>query len=67
MIEELLQQEYNANDCAEFPEILLISYHSICGDKKKIRVGISKCFSKLKKAGASLFCIASHSFHGNPF
>jgi len=58
------QQEYHSNDYAEFPEIILISYPFTRGDKKKIRAEISKCFSKLKKTGASLFCIASHSFHG---
>lgn len=58
------QQEYNSNDYAEFPEIILVSYPFTRGDTKKIRAEIGKCFSKLRKAGASLFCIACHSFHG---
>lgn len=60
----ICQQKYNANDYAEFPEILLVSYPFTRGDKEKIRTEIAKCFSKLKKAGASLFSVASHSFHG---
>lgn len=58
------QQEYNANDYAEFPEILLVSFPFTRGDKEKIRAEIAKCFSKLMKVGASLLCVASHSFHG---
>jgi aspartate/glutamate racemase len=57
------QQEYHSNDYAELPEIILVSYPFIRGDDKKMRAQIRTCFSKLKKAGASLLCLASHSLH----
>lgn len=60
----ICQQEYQANDYADFPEILLVSFPFTRGDKKKLSIEIAQCFSKLSNAGASLFCIASHSFHG---
>ncbi len=56
-------QKYNANDYADFPEILLVSYPFTRGNEKKIRTEITECLAKLKKIGASLFCVASHSFH----
>src|SRR3990167_9648620 len=61
---EICQKQYNANDYNEFPEIILVSYPFTRGDEGKIRKEISLCLSKLKSAGASLFCIASNSFHG---
>ena len=61
---QVCQQKYHANDYAEFPEIVLVSYPFTRGNKEKTRVEIAKCLAKLKKAGASLFCVASNSFHG---
>ena len=61
---EICQKQYDANDYNEFPEIVLISYPFTRGDEEKIRKEIFLCLSKLKAAGASLFCIASNSFHG---
>ena len=61
---EICQKQYSANDYNEFPEIVLVSYPFTRGNEEKIREEISLCLSKLKTAGASLFCIASNSFHG---
>lgn len=61
---EVCQKEYNASDYNEFPEIILVSYPFTRGDKEKIQKEIALCLEKLKAAGASLFCIASNSFHG---
>ncbi len=61
---EICQKQYNANDYNEFPEIILVSYPFTRGNEEKIREEVSLCLSKLKTAGASLFCIASNSFHG---
>jgi len=61
---EICQKQYNANDYNEFPEIVLVSYPFTRGNEGKIQEEISLCLSKLKTAGASLFCIASNSFHG---
>ena len=61
---EICQKQYNANDYNEFPEIVLLSYPFTRGNEEKIRKEISLCLSKLKNAGASLFCIASNSLHG---
>ncbi len=61
---EICQKQYNANDYNEFPEIVLVSYPFTRGNEEKIREEISICLSKLKIAGASLFCVASNSFHG---
>jgi aspartate racemase len=58
------QTKYLANDYGDFPEIVLISYPFTRGDGGKIRKEIELCLEKLANAGASLFCIASHSFHG---
>jgi aspartate racemase len=60
---ELCQKQYGSNDYNEFPEIILESFPFI-RDAEKIRQDISLCLAKLKSAGADLFCIASHSFHG---
>src|SRR5437762_333852 len=57
------QKEYRANDYADFPEILLLSYPFTRGDEEKIRSEIAECLLKLQHANASIFCIASHSFH----
>ena len=61
---EFCQKAYRSSDYNEFPEIILISYPFTRGDADKIRSDLSSCFHKLKAAGASVFCIASHSFHG---
>ncbi|HEY5259595.1 MAG TPA: aspartate/glutamate racemase family protein [Rhabdochlamydiaceae bacterium] len=61
---EICQKQYKANDYSDFPEIILISYPFTRGDQEKIREQIACCLSKLQNAGASLTCIASHSFHG---
>jgi len=61
---EICQKQYGSNDYNEFPEIILESYPFIRGEVEKIRQDIFLCFSKLKNAGADLFCIASNSFHG---
>ena len=61
---EICQKRYNANDYNEFPEIILVSYPFTRGNQEKIREELAACLSKLKHAGASIFCIASHSFHG---
>lgn len=61
---EVCQKEYHANDYNEFPEIILVSYPFTRGDREKIQAEITLCLSKLQAAGASLLCIASHSFHG---
>lgn len=61
---EICQKEYGCNDYSDFPEIILESYPFIRGDREKIRHDIALCFSKLQKAGAKLFSIASNSFHG---
>ena len=60
---EICQKQYKANDYSDFPEIILVSYPFIRGDQEKTREQIALCLSKLKNAGASLTCIASHSFH----
>ena len=61
---EICQKQYNANDYNEFPGIVLVSYPFTRGNEEKIRKDIASCLSKLKTAGASLFGIASNSFHG---
>ncbi|HEY2810106.1 MAG TPA: aspartate/glutamate racemase family protein [Rhabdochlamydiaceae bacterium] len=61
---EICQKQYKANDYDEFPEIVLVSYPFNRGNEETIREEISLCLSKLKTAGADLFCIASHSLHG---
>ncbi len=61
---EICQKQYGANDYDDFPEIILESYPFVRGDQERIRQDISLCFSKLKNAGAELFCVASNSFHG---
>lgn len=61
---EICQKEYGSNDYNEFPEIALVSYPFTRGNEEKIREEISLCLSRLKTAGASLFCIANNSFHG---
>ncbi len=61
---ELCQKQYGSNDYHEFPEIILESFPFIRGDDEGIRRDLSLCLSKLKNAGADLFCLASHSLHG---
>lgn len=61
---EICQKQYGSNDYHEFPEIILESYPFTRGDRENIRQDIALCFAKLKRAGAELFSIASHSFHG---
>lgn len=63
MILEVCQKQYHSNDYNQFPEIILVSYPFTRGDKEKIQQEIDLCFSKLTKAGADLFCLASNSFH----
>jgi aspartate racemase len=58
---EICQKRYGANDYKDFPEIILVSYPF---SRAKVQQEISLCFSKLKAAGADIFCIASNSFHG---
>lgn len=58
------QEVYHANDYNEFPEIILISHPFTRGNKEAIQEEMANCFSRLTNAGASLICIASHSFHG---
>jgi aspartate racemase len=61
---EICQTKYKADDYKDFPEIILVSYPFSRTDRAKVQQEISLCFSKLKAAGAALFCIASNSFHG---
>jgi aspartate/glutamate racemase len=61
---EICQKQYNAHGYNEFPEVVLVSYPFTRGNGEKIRREIALCLSKLKAAGAVLFCIASNSFHG---
>ncbi|MBS3904142.1 MAG: aspartate/glutamate racemase family protein [Simkania sp.] len=61
---EICQHRYEANDYNEFPEIILLSYPFTRGDAEIIKEEISLAFLRLKIAGAKVFCVASHSFHG---
>ncbi len=61
---EICQKQYGAHDYSDFPEIVLESFPFTRGNPEKIREEIALCFAKLKSAGASLCCVASHSFHG---
>jgi aspartate racemase len=61
---ELCQEQFGANDYNEFPEIILESYPFIRGNKERLTHDIALCLKKLQSAGAALFCVASHSFHG---
>ncbi|MGE5196571.1 MAG: hypothetical protein ACM3JI_04515 [Anaerolineae bacterium] len=60
----ICQTKFHAHDYSDFPEIILISHPFIRGAEEKICSAIAGCFSRLSAAGASLYCIASHSFHG---
>ncbi len=61
---EVCQKKFGAADYGDFPEIVLVSFPFTRGNKRKIQEEISLCVEKLKKAGASFCCVASHSFHG---
>jgi aspartate/glutamate racemase len=61
---EICQKDFKANDYKDFPEVILLSYPFTRGNPTKIQQEITQCFSKLKAAGADLFCIANNSFHG---
>lgn len=63
VILEICQKKYGSSDYNEFPEIIIVSFPFI-REAEKIKKDLVLCLDKLKKAGASLFCIACNSFHG---
>jgi aspartate racemase len=62
VILEACQKRFGSNDYCDFPEIIIVSYPFI-READKIKRDLSICFDKLKKAGASIFCIACNTFH----